>query len=135
MVKRFENWPMLLSEYIKERKKAPFQWGYNDCLMFVSHGVERLTGHNFYEPYSNYTDEAGAKEVLAQNGGVIGIIKTCLGQGTTNILTAKRGDVAIIKLPEITAALVDDTGQSILVITEQGWSKLPLSRASRIWSY
>lgn len=135
MVKRKDNWPELLSAYLSERRKMPFKWGENDCLQFASRCVERLTGDNFYEEYLGYTTKEGAEAVLAEHGGVIAIITRYLGQGTRNFLTATRGDLAIIKMPEITAGIVDDSGRNIMVVHENGIIRVPLDKAWRIWSY
>jgi hypothetical protein len=136
MVTRSDNWPDLLAAYLKERKHMPFEWGVNDCMAFVAKGVEALTGEDFFALYNDYHDEESAKVMLENNGGPSGIIATCLGHnGTRNILTAKRGDVVIAKLPEITGGLVDDSGQNIVFVTQQGLGRLPLNRAWRVWSY
>lgn len=136
MVNRKENWPQLLSEFLEERRKLPFVWGENDCMASVAKLVHKLTGTDFFEAYSNYNSEESAKLVLEANGGVSGIITKCLGSGTKNILTAKRGDVAIIKLPEVTGAFVDDSGQNIVAVSrEGGFVRYPLNKAWRVWSY
>jgi len=136
MVTRKDNWPMLLSEYLKERRDMPFQWGIHDCMMFLAYGVERLTGEAFYPPYSNYETEEGAKLMLAQNGGVTGIITTCLGDPHKDFMRARRGDAVIVKMPEIAGGIVDDSGQRIAAVSlKDGLVKLPLSQALRIWSY
>jgi len=132
---RKENWPLELSAFLKEKYSEPFKWGENDCMLFVSKCVEKLTGVNFYNEYLGYDTEAGAKEVLKKNNGVIGIINKCLGDGSKNPLTAKRGDIAIVKMPEITAGIVDDTGQNIAVVNKNGIYRLPIKSAMRVWSY
>lgn len=132
---RKEDWAKQLSNYLRERRDMPFQWGENDCLQFVARGVERLTGQNFWQQYLPYSTKEEVTEILSSNGGVTGIISKYLGSGHRQILKAKRGDVAIVKMPEITAGLVDDTGRFVLLMTEQGWQRFPLSLAWRIWSY
>lgn len=135
MVRRLEGWEKRYSNYLLERKKIPFEWKINDCMQFVSHGVEIVTGHNFYEPYSDYNDEDSAKKILSENGGVLGIIKKCLGEGSSNYLKAKRADVVVFRDNTLVGGLVADCGQKIIAISEDGWIKLPLSKAYRVWSY
>lgn len=135
-VKRFENWPALLSQYLKEREHMAFQWGYHDCMQFVSRGGYALTGIDFFTKYSTYNDEAGAKRVLEENGGVTGIITACIGPPHKNYLLAGRGDLVVFKGPELTAGLVDDTGQRIAAISiDRKMIRIPLSEALRVWSY
>ena len=135
MVKRVENWPLLLSEFLTEKKNQPFEWGVHDCLQFVARGVERLTGVDFYKDYPSYNTKEAAAEMLAENKGVAGIINACLGTGSRHVLKAKRGDVVVAKMPELTAGLVDDTGRYIIMLTEAGWQKFPLQVAWKFWSY
>lgn len=133
-MKRLEGWEKRYSHYLMERKLMPFEWGVNDCMQFVAHGVEAITGEVLYPPYSTYNDEKGAKEVLEKNGGVLGIMNTCFGQSHKNYMRASRGDPVIIRNPEIIGGLVSDCGQYVLAVSESGWIKLPLSKAYRIWS-
>lgn len=134
-LRRKEDWQKCLSEYITERRHAPFQWGVNDCLAFVAKGVERLTGTDFYKDYSDYNDEASANNMLSRNGGVEGIINACLGQGRADYMKAKRGDVVIVQAPLLMAGLVDDSGQYVMVVSERGMIKLPLRNIIKYWSY
>lgn len=135
MVKRFDNWPNLLSEYLRARQQMPFEWGVNDCMAFVSKGVEALTGEDFFTAYSDYTDEESAAEMLSQHGGISGIVTACLGEGSNRILKAKRGDVVMVRLPETTGGIVDDSGQRIAVVSKNGLLRVPLNKAVWVWGY
>lgn len=137
MVTRRENWPILLSNYLEERRTAPFEWGVNDCLSFVSGAVAAITGYNFQDEYLPYNTEELAQGMLDEYGGVEGIISESLGhQGTDKVLTAGRGDVVLYEATEgDTAGVVDDTGRYFCVITQRGLIRLPLTKASKVWSY
>ena len=136
MVSRLPEWPSLLSDYISQHQKAPFAWGTNDCMAFSSGLVKALTGHDFFPEFSDYSDEESAKKMLSKNGGVIGIIRKCLGSGHKNILAAKRGDIAAVMVAgEIVGGVIDDSGQRIAVVTPNGLLRLPTNKAVRIWSY
>lgn len=135
MVIRIEGWEKRYSHYLHERRSMPFEWGSNDCMHFVGGGVEAITSLNLYAPYTGYKDEDGAGEVLKKHGGIVSILNTCLGHSHVNFKAAKRGDVVIVRSPEIIAGLVGDCGQKIVAVTEDGWVKLPLNYAQRIWSY
>ena len=133
MVERYEDWPKRLSNYLAERKNMPFEWGVNDCMAFVAKGVEAITGTDFFPDFSNYTDEISAFEMLSANGGAAGIISKCLGSSTKDIMKANRGDVVLFRMPEITAGIVDDSGQAIALVSKDGLLRLPLSKAYRVW--
>lgn len=134
-LKRKENWPVLLSDFLADRSKIPFEWGKNDCMAFACAAVHRLTGVDYFPEFSDYHDEESAAALLERSGGVGGIIRACLGSGNRNILKAKRGDVVIVKIPGKTAGIVDDSGQRIAVVTKDGLTRIPLSKAYRFWSY
>lgn len=132
---RKENWTMLLSDYLTEKRAEPFQWGSNDCLMFAAKGIEALTGENIYAEYEGYSDEIGAKEITEAHGGVEGIIRKHLGAGSRDVLKAKRGDVLICKMPQIVAGLLDDSGQYVVMVSPEGLRRIPLKMAWRYWTY
>lgn len=135
MVNRHPDWSRKLSDFLKNRRALPFQWGSNDCLAFASAAVQALTGVDFFSEYAGYSDESEAAELLKQNGGVKGIIRKHLGGGTNAILSAKRGDIALVRMPRDTAGVVDDSGQFIALISPSGMVRVPLSKATRVWSY
>lgn len=135
MVKRVENWPMVLATYLKECKDKTFSWGSHDCMAFVCKAFERLTDSDIYKDYSGYDTEDGAKEVVDRHGGMIEIINKHCGDNHSHFLKAGRGDIVLVKLPLVTAGIVDDSGMRIAVVTEKGLIRLPLNKAIRIWSY
>lgn len=133
---RQEGWENRFSEYLTDKQGQAFSWGVNDCLSFVAGAVEAITSTNLKSNYPDYNTEEEAAKVLRDNGGLVKIIDKHLGAGNRNILCAKRGDVVIIKLPEITAAIVDDSGQFVVAPSaEKGYSRYPLLKAWKFWSY
>lgn len=135
MVERVTGWEALLSEYLLERAHMPFEWNHQDCMAFVAKLVDLLTGEDFFASFSGYHDEASAQAMLEKHGGPHGIITACLGRGSKHVLMAKRGDVVIVEAPGITGGIVDDTGQRIAVVLQDGLRRLPLTAAKRVWSY
>ena len=136
MVTRFDDWVPRLSAYIADRQNMDFEWAVHDCMAFVAKCVEALTGTDFFQDFSDYTDEASAKVMLENNGGPFGIINTCLGMGSKDILSAGRGDVVVVDMPEgLTGGIVDDSGQFITLISPEGLRRVPLDQAIRVWSY
>lgn len=135
MVKRLEDWPMRLSNFLNDRRDMPFEWGVNDCLTFLAKGAEAMTGINYYEKYSGYSTEQEANEKLKEYGGIKAIIDSYLGPGSKNILKAKRGDVALVKCPEYMAGIVDDSGRFVALVSKNGLIRVPLEKASRVWGF
>lgn len=135
MVKRFENWDKLLSDYLQEMRNVPFKWGQNDCILFAAKGYERLTGVNEYSSYLGYKSKTAAYKIIKENGGLEAIMCKHFGGGHRNILKAKRGDLVLVKDTETRVGMIDDTGQSVVIPGDEGLIKEPLSRAWRVWSY
>lgn len=133
---RFPDWPMRLSNYLSERRKMPFEWGVNDCVMFAAHAVEALTGVNYYSDYiRTYSTKEEAAKILKELGGMSGLISKHIADSHTNIFKAKRGDLVMAKLPLHTMGVVDDGGQFAVFVTEEGLIRKPLKFVTRIWSY
>lgn len=135
MVKRFEDWPIRLSRFLDERRDMPFEWGKNDCLTFLAKGAEAMTGVDYYEEYSGYDNESDAYKKMEESGGIVKIISSHLGSGSKNILKARRGDVALVKTPELTAGIVDDSGRYIALVSKDGLVRVPLEKAWRVWRF
>jgi hypothetical protein len=41
---KIQGWEKILSEHIQEHSISKFEWGYNDCLCFVSEYSRKVTG-------------------------------------------------------------------------------------------
>jgi hypothetical protein len=136
MVTRLENWPRLLAEELGRAANQPFIWGEHDCALFVAKVVHAVTGNGLPYLYAGtYRDFAGAAEVIAKGGGLYGIFCQHLGQPHTNYRQAGRGDAVLMRLGRLTAGVVDATGEAIASVGPEGMVRLPLNKASFIWSY
>lgn len=133
MVTRVENWPILFSSFLEERRYMPFEWGKNDCLTFVADALKCITGNDYYKEYSGYSTEEEAYQKLEENGGIIEIINKHFGNGTKNVLKAGRGDIGIVKCPKLMAGIVDDSGRHIVLVTETGLRRFPLEKSIKVW--
>lgn len=131
---RTEGWEKRFSDYLDKMRLKPFIWGENDCMMFAAKAYEVITGNNCYSQYGQYDSEESAMGIINSNGGLNNIIKKELGRGSKVILSAKRGDIALLKIPALTCGIVDDSGQFIAVPSEKGLVRYPLLKAWRIWS-
>jgi hypothetical protein len=136
---RFENWPERLAEEVRAAKSRPFVWGTHDCASFVSRVVEALTGINWKDTFLAYTDAAGAQDILNEQGSLEELVTECLGEPIP-ALTAQRGDVCLIELPE---GLHGEHGPFVLGICDgsrvvvarppQGIAMLPIKWAVKAW--
>jgi hypothetical protein len=93
---RHNDWPQRLSDYIESRKDEPFAYGSHDCCQFAAGAVEAVTGENPADPW-NYRNEIGAYRLMAEAGGIDGLITQALGN-PVNAAQAGRGDVVLAEL-------------------------------------
>lgn len=133
MVKRFENWPILLSQFLRSRRDIPFQWGVNDCMLFPADCVQALTGIDFAAEYRGYETEEQANALIDRHGGPIILVSKYLGPAGRNIAVAGRGDIVMTSYRAL--GVIDDKGTAISMVTKDGMRKLPLKAAIRVWSY
>lgn len=133
-MKRFDDWDKRLSDYLTEMRNKPFKYGVNDCVLFAVKGVERMTGVNTYSSYIGYKTKKGADKIISEAGGIEQLISKHFGPGHKNVRKARRGDLVLIKDTEISAGLVDDSGQFVLLPGEHGLVREPMSKVWRVWS-
>lgn len=132
---RIEGWELKLSDYISNSKDVIFEWGKNDCTIFTAKAVEVITGYDFYSQYLGYKTKEDAQKIIDENGGFAKLVSKHLGNPHNNFLSAKRGDLAMVKCPDVCLGFVDDSGSKVLVLSEKGYVRIPLSKAFKIWSY
>lgn len=132
---RQEGWELRLSNYLKAMQNAPFVWGKNDCVLFAVKAAEKITYEDHYSRYLGYNDEKGAKEIISEAGSLEALISRHFGNPHRKVLSAKRGDLVMLKYPSKTIAIVDDSGRFACGVSETGFSKVPLEKAWCVWSY
>lgn len=99
--RRKQNWPVLLNDFIESRQAIPFQWGANDCCLFVCDAIATMTDIDPAKGIRNrYKTIRGAVGFIRRMGGVAGIAQTiCAKYGFTELSTvnlAQRGDVVML---------------------------------------
>jgi hypothetical protein len=129
---RVNNWPRVLHEFVISRARTPFEWGKQDCCMFVADCVQALTGVDPAAAYrGTYTNEQEACAILDRLGGVEAIAEAS-GFKEVGLLYAQRGDVVSFQGP-IEIALGICVGKWIYFPGETGLVQQPLSAGRRAW--
>lgn len=131
-MQRFYNWQSLLSEFFRERKYMPFQWGTNDCCIFAADAVLVQTGIDLAaEMRGTYADPMAAARVLAPMGGVRGVAVGLLGEPLAPRM-ARVGDVC----------LAENMGRQLLMVCgglvaigpgETGTVRVPMQQVQECW--
>lgn len=98
-LRRREDWPQLLAEFIEARRDLPFAWGSeaNDCVSFAIAWVHQMTGVEMCP--ATWTNEAEARAALEEAGGLIAAVTGVLGRPSQNYADAHQGDVGLVDQP------------------------------------
>ena len=140
VMRRVEGWPLKLSAFLRGRNSVPFLYGSNDCMMMLADVVMLLTEFDPATAYrGTYSTEEEAAEILEAQGGMQNFITNQLGvEPTENVLTAHRGDAAMMPTPYgPMAGVVDDSASRIAVPLSDQLTlvRFPLTKATFIWRY
>lgn len=136
---RRQDWPSRLFAFIEERRHAPFEWGRQDCCLFVCDGILTITG---LDPAAKiyrgkYHDKLGAARLLKKHGGVEAVAeKVCAELGFVELphpALAQRGDVAVLDTTEHGPALGLCVGAQLAAAGPDGLTFSPLGAARRAW--
>jgi hypothetical protein len=120
---RAENWPDLLAAYLTEAAARGFVWGENDCVLFGSNWVRRLTGLDpVADLRGSWDSETSAARVIAGQGGELeklaGERLAGLGFSRVRPIAAMRGDIAAATISgNFTIGIVADTRACFLTMT------------------
>lgn len=112
------------------RDAGPFAWGVSDCCRFAGRCVAAIRGHDPSERWQ-YSDAAGARRLLREHGGILGLATLALGQPKRGLL-AGRGDVVLVRAPRRMLGVC--LGHVVAVQGRAGVEYAPLSAALVAWS-
>ncbi|MHA1571607.1 MAG: DUF6950 family protein [Alphaproteobacteria bacterium] len=100
---RRHDWDASLIAFVEARAKTPFEWGGNDCALFVCDAIQVMTGIDPAGPFrGRYKTAMGAARALKKyaGGGLLATadkITADLGFQTIEPLFAGRGDLGVIE--------------------------------------
>lgn len=128
---RRSDWQARLGVLIEERKVAPFEWGSNDCCLWVADAVLAMTGIDpAHDIRGAYKTARGAASALRMHGGLAGAGERC---GTPiPPLCAAAGDVGIVNDGESDLLAVCN-GDVWLAVAKNGLGMMSLSAARKAW--
>lgn len=135
---RYENWETRLQAIVTMYERRRFEWGKFDCVLFCADVVWALTQKNPGDGWrGNYSDEAGAKAIIAAQGGLQQMVDTALaGIGLVcdriNPNFAQRGDVCLMRGDG--PALGVCVGADVVGFAPVGIARRPISDAAVVWA-
>lgn len=132
---RLQDWPERLAELVEARREAPFEWGSNDCALFMGDAVAAVTGVDPMAALRGYASEAEAEAILGEEGLEALMARTlgAFGCGECPPELAQRGDVALALLGN-QPTMVVVLGEVLAGPGPRGLVFLPMRRILRAWS-
>lgn len=120
-----------------------FKWGVNDCALFAADGIQAYTGVDIADDFrGKYSDEAGAFALIRQvTGGatVADAAAYCAKKHALreriHPLMAQRGDLVVVESAGVLiSGLVHLNGRHVVVASEKGLNRLPITTVKRSWA-
>jgi hypothetical protein len=138
-LRRYENWPALLSAYITNRMHEEFSWGKNDCVLFALDGVCAITGLDAAADIRGlYSSARGAARRMRDLYGHANLQKASAvfadkwGGSETGVMQAQRGDMVMHHSPD-GPALGICTGRLFAAAGAAGVIWAPTRTAFKAW--
>lgn len=98
-MKRHTDWTLRLTDFIKRKRYTPFQWGANDCCLFVADVAHAMTGNDPANTFrGKYKSELGAMKALKRQGfETIDAVLTHAFGNPISRLEVRRGDAVLFE--------------------------------------
>lgn len=131
---KVSNWAGKLFDFIAKRKRTPFEWGENDCALFVGDAVFVTTDVDFADVFrGRYTTAIGSVRALKAEGVETAseFVTKVLGEPVVPSLV-RRGDVVEYEAEE-GIALGICIGGMITSPGKDGLVFLPMKSVTQGW--
>jgi hypothetical protein len=133
---RRPDWQQRLDAFLRDHQFEPFHYGRWDCGLFVCSAIAVMTG---VDPAASlrsvYSSPREAIQTLRARGlrsveALVESVTTEYRMPETPVTCAQRGDVALVRH---SLGLVAMNGREVLLASQKGLWRVPLSMASRAW--
>lgn len=129
---RLPDWEDRLAAYIQTIADTPFEWSWNDCLMFVAGAVDAVTGQDPATDHrGQYRSGSGAIRYLKKLG--FDDVEACLNALFEPIPRsfAKRGDIVLAN--DCAGVCMGNIALFLIEDGNGGFERLPLDRWQAAW--
>lgn len=116
--------------FINERRRAPFEWGRNDCCLFVADAVLTLTGRDYAAELRGYRTALGAARRIKKLGSLDAYLDSLFAPVAVGF--AKRYDPVLFQA-EGGPALGICIGTHFAAVSKHGLSYIGLAHAEKAW--
>jgi hypothetical protein len=137
-MRRFDDWPERLDQFVAGAIDKYFEWGSFDCCLFSCDAVLAITGVDLAADFrGSYSSELGAARLLAKYRGVEGIAWKVAAEHSileVPVLMAQRGDIVIMDGERgPTLGIVAPHGDKALFLGVDGMAAVELSKCRKAW--
>jgi hypothetical protein len=140
-MERRSDWQRALDEFLRAHETRRFEYGRWDCCLFVCDAIVEMTATDLAASYrGRYTSRAGAMHALAAQLGVASVEAVAEnaakvhGMPQVPVERAQRGDMVLVeRRRDYSLGLVALNGMEVIVTSERGLWRLPLSCAVKAW--
>lgn len=137
---RLPDWQSRLSLVIKDHQKDSFEWGRNDCCLFICNAIEAMTGIDPATPFfrGNYHSKEEGYALIAEfcGGGIEKMVEKMAethGYVEVHPNFAQRGDVGLYIDRDAGPTLALSLGTQWAFLKESGLGYLPRASVTRVW--
>lgn len=129
---RIPEWQTLFADYIKKKKREPFNWGVHDCCIFAGEWLYIATGNDAVSKYRDtYHTALEAGRLLQEFGGLAAVADAYLERWET-LAMAQVGDIVLLPQPD-RPMLAICNGGTIIAPGLKGLEVVPLEAGSIAW--
>ena len=96
-VQRYRDWQSRIADLVASKESHPFEWGKQDCALFVCDAILAISGHDPAADVRGYKTDRGAARVVNRLGGMRAIGNTRFG-AEIHPMQAQVGDVGLIEI-------------------------------------
>lgn len=129
-MERLSTWEEMLSQYIESKRFEPFEYGKNDCCIFISGAVQAMTGVDPMEEFRGQYDSLLTSAKVLKSIGAGDLESTLDGKfPVVPVGKAQRGDLAFF---DDSVGLI--AGSFAWFVSDDGLERVPRSLWSKSWS-
>jgi len=132
-MKRREDWPDLLIEFIESRRDRPFVWGQNDCCIFAADWILLVTEIDYAADIrGTYNSGLGALRILDAHEGLFGLVTKLTNLNCVPVKQAQRGDI-VAQETEYGLTLGICIGVMSVFVAKDGLDFSPTADSRFVW--
>jgi hypothetical protein len=129
---RFPDWRERFHAELDAARDRPLAYGVHDCLQFPAKCVLAMTGVDPAAPFGEYSTELGAAKLMAQYGGIAGILTHAFGPAVAPNW-ARAGDIIVATIDGLETGGMCNGTNCAFVMIPGGLSFRPREVIQQAW--